>query len=142
MTGCILITKIFKKKRKIASFEALITYWPDKDLFPGSLLNAVFEEETRGEWTNYRSNNYYFIAQDLNGDNQVEYIIIKENNHSTSGYMWSDLSGKWKHEYMPISNPDKNRYLKEFLINDQVGVVEPKWKSLTIGSLTFNAPKD
>ncbi len=133
---------IQKEEKKLASFEALITYWPDKDLFPGSLLNAVFEEETRGEWTNYRSNNYYFIAQDLNGDNQVEYIIIKENNHSTSGYMWSDLSGKWKHEYMPISNPDKNRYLKEFLINDQVGVVEPKWKSLTIGSLTFNAPKD
>lgn len=126
----------------VDTFEKLVTYWPEKQLFPEGLLNAVYKAETKSRWAQFEKNNYYFIAVDLNDDANNEYVVITENNHSTSGDMWRFDEDEWKSSYMPVHNPDDIRYLKSLLETQPVEVIEPKWKNVQIGSLVFKAPID
>jgi len=133
---------IDKEQLTIDDFNQYVDYWPDKSEFPDNLFKAVYREETKNTWTTYRENNYYFIAQDLNDDSDLEYIVVKENNNSTSANLWYLADNKWQLKYMQTTNPTKNKFIKEFLSNNQVEVVQPKWKNLKVGDVTFRAPKD
>lgn len=133
---------IDKEELSIEDFMQFVNYWPSKNEFPESLIKAVYSEETKNEWTTYRGNNYYFIAKDLNGDSELDYIVIEENNNSTSADLWFLKDEQWKSKYMQTSNPNENKYIKDYLLNNKVEVVQPKWKNLKVGDLTFRASLD
>ena len=133
---------IEKEQLSIGDFNQFVNYWPHKNEFPASLIKAVYSEETKNEWTTYRDNNYYFIAKDLNGDSELDYIVIEENNNSTSADLWFLKDEKWKSKYMQTSNPNKNKFVKDYLLHDKIEVIRPKWKNLKIGDLTCRTSLD
>ncbi|WP_448546703.1 DUF4153 domain-containing protein [Thalassotalea fusca] len=126
----------------IEEFEAFVTFWPSKGHFPSEMIKAVYDQVSTREWENFKSNSYYFVAQDLNDDQQAEHIVITENNHSTSAHLWQLVEEKWQSKYMQSYNPEKNHYLKEQLLENNVEAITPKWKHLKIGNLTFKASTD
>jgi hypothetical protein len=133
---------IAKEELSIEDFLQFVNYWPSKNEFPENLIEAVYSEETKNEWTTYRGNNYYFIAKDLNEDGELDYIVIEENNHSTSADLWFLKDEQWKSKYMQTSNPNDNRLIKDYLLNNEVEAVKPKWKNLKVGDLTFRTSLD
>jgi hypothetical protein len=133
---------IAKDELSIEDFLQFVNYWPSKNEFPENLIEAVYSEETKNEWTTYRGNNYYFIAKDLNEDGELDYIVIEENNHSTSADLWFLKDEQWKSKYMQTSNPNDNRLIKDYLLNNEVEAVKPKWKNLKVGELTFRTSLD
>lgn len=133
---------IEKEQLSIDDFNKFVNYWPSKSEFPEGLIKAVFREETKNEWTTYRGNNYYFIAQDLNDDSESEYIVIEESNYSTSANLWFLKGEQWKSKYMATSNPNENQFIKDYILNNKIEVIEPKWKILRIGDLTFRTSLD
>jgi hypothetical protein len=133
---------IAKDELSIEDFLQFVNYWPSKNEFPENLIEAVYSEETKNEWTTYRGNNYYFIAKDLNEDGELDYIVIEENNHSTSADLWFLKDEQWKSKYMQTSNPNDNRLIKDYLLNNEVEAVKPKWKNLKVGDLTFRTSLD
>jgi hypothetical protein len=78
----------------------------------------------------------------LNGDSELDYIVIEENNNSTSADLWFLKDEQWKSKYMQTSNPNENRFIKDYLLHDKVEVIRPKWKNLKIGDLTFRTSLD
>ncbi|MBA6231774.1 MULTISPECIES: DUF4153 domain-containing protein [unclassified Colwellia] len=133
---------IAKDELSLEDFLQFVNYWPSKNEFPENLIEAVYSEETKNEWTTYRGNNYYFIAKDLNEDGELDYIVIEENNHSTSADLWFLKDEQWKSKYMQTSNPNDNRLIKDYLLNNEVEAVKPKWKNLKVGDLTFRTSLD
>jgi len=131
---------IDKEQLSIDDFNKYVHYWPNKNDFPEDLIDAVYSEETKNKWSTYRGNNYYFISQDLNDDSELEHIVVKESNSSTSANLWFLNGGKWKSKYMQTNNPNKNKFIKDYLLNNQIEVVQPKWKNLKIGDLTIRPP--
>jgi len=126
----------------IEEFEAFVTYWPSNAHFPSEMIEAVYDQVSTREWESFKSNSYYFVAQDLNDDQQVEHIVITENNHSTSANYWRLINGKWQPQYMQSYNPENNHYLKEQLLENNVEAVAPAWKQLKVGNLIFKMPAD
>jgi len=131
-----------KEELSIEDFKKFVNYWPSKNEFPEDLIEAVYSEKTLSKWSTYRGNSYYFVAQDLNDDNELDYIVIEENNHSTSADLWFLKDEKWKSKYMQTSNPNDNRLIKDYFLNNKVEVIQPKWKNLKIGDLTFRTSLD
>lgn len=126
----------------LEDFNTLVTYWPNKSDFPQALIQEVYREKLKNEWATYRGNNYYFIAQDLNADNALDFIVIEENNYSTSANLWFLEDNQWQSQYMQTSNPNDSKFIKDFLLNNNVEVSQPKWQNLKIGDLTFRAALD
>lgn len=126
----------------LEDFNTLVTYWPSKNEFPVDLIAAVYSDKTKNDWTTYRGSNYYFIAQDLNDDDKLDYIVIEESNYSTSADFWFLEAEKWKSKYMQTSNPNDNKLLKDYLLNNKISVERPKWKNLKVGDLTFRKALD
>lgn len=126
-----------KEPESIEDFNKYVHFWPNKEQIPNGLVKAVYDDETDNEWFNYRSNYYYFIAQDLNEDSNVEYVVIKEGNYSTSAYLWKKKTEQWKSTYMQTNNPKNNKLIKDLLLNNKVEIVQPKYNNLKIGDLTF-----
>lgn len=124
----------------LEDFTQHVTFWPDQEAFDDELIKKIYSEETDARWKNYRSNNYYFIAIDLNDDLQLEKIVITENNNQTSGAYWFKDEGKWTKHFIDISNPNHNRYIKELIESSQISTSQPKWKHLKIGDLTISIP--
>lgn len=133
---------IAKDELTLQDFNTLVTYWPSKSDFPDDLFNAVYRVKVNYEWTTYRGNNYYFIAQDLNDDSELDYIVIEENNYSTSANFWFLKDKKWQSKYMQTSNPNESKFIKDQLLNNKIEVVQPKWKNLKVGDLTFRTALD
>jgi len=133
---------IDKEQLSIEDFKQFVSYWPSKNNFSEALIEAVYRNETKNNWTTYRGNSYYFIAKDLNDDNELEFIVINENNNSTSADLWFVQDEQWKSKYMQTSNPNDNRLIKDYLLNNEVEVVNPEWKNLKIGDLTFRTSLD
>lgn len=133
---------ITKDELTLQDFNTLVTYWPSKSDFPDDLINAVYRVKVNNEWTTYRGNNYYFIAQDLNDDSELDYIVIEENNYSTSANLWFLKDKKWQSKYMQTSNPNESKFIKDQLLNNKIEVVQPKWKNLKVGDLTFRTALD
>lgn len=133
---------IEKDDLSIEDFNTFVTYWPSKNEFPVDLIAAVYSDKTKSDWTTYRGSNYYFIAQDLNDDNKLDYIVIEESNYSTSAELWFLETEKWTSEYMQTSNPNDNKLLKDYLLNNKISVEKPKWKNLKVGDLTFRKRLD
>lgn len=131
-----------KENFTLAHFKALVTFWPQEGEFSTDLIEAVYHKTTKHQWSGSDNNSYYFLATDLNGDQKAEFIIITENNYSTSANLWFFNDGKWQSKYMPAHNPAKVRYLKEQIMENNVTVVKPKWNNLKIGDVTFKAPID
>jgi len=131
-----------KEELSIEDFKKFVNYWPSKNEFPEDLIEAVYSEKTLSKWSTYRGNSYYFVAQDLNDDSELDYIVIEENNHSTSADLWFLKDEKWKSKYMQTSNPNDNRLIKDYFLNNKVEVIQPKWKNLKIGDLTFRTSLD
>ena len=94
-----------KPQEKInqVEFEKLVTFWPSKASFPTNLIEIIFEKETENTWSRYIQNSYYFLVVDLNKDEKEEFVIITENNNSTSGQLWQLKDNKWESTYMTVS---------------------------------------
>lgn len=144
----ILIDRMYKnikhkpqEKINQVEFEKLVTFWPSKASFPANLIEIIFEKETENSWSRYMQNNYYFLAVDLNKDEKEEFVIITENNNSTSGQLWQLKDNKWESTYMNLENPDNNRYLKQMIINNDIKIKEPQWQDLQIGKLIIKVSK-
>jgi hypothetical protein len=133
----------YKPQEKISAveFEKLVTFWPNKTDFPTDLIETIFDKETENTWSQYKKNNYYFLSVDLNNDGEEEFVIIIEDNNSTTGQLWQLEENKWESTYMNLENPDKNRYLKEMIINNDIKTKESKWQDLQIGKLIFKVSK-
>lgn len=121
-------------KLSIEEFNEFVSYWPNKDVFPESLLTAVYDDE----WFTSRGYYYYFVAQNLNGDDELDYIVIREGNNFTNAHLWYRNSNKWRSNKMKLSNPHRNNYIKRYLSDNNIEVLEPKWKVLKIGDLTID----
>lgn len=119
-----------------------MTYWPNKSDFPEALIQEVYGDKLKNEWATYRGNNYYFIGQDLNADSELDYIVIEENNYSTSATLWFLEDNQWQPQYMQTSNPNDSKFIKDFLLNNDVEVSQPKWQNLKIGDLIFRSALD
>ncbi|MGJ8693979.1 MAG: DUF4153 domain-containing protein [Thalassotalea sp.] len=133
--------KIDREALSVEDFLQFIEFWPNKSEFPKALISAVYKRETKSKWSTYRGKNYYFIAKDLNDDGKVNYVVIEENNSSTSASLWLlDDEQQWSAKYMQTSNPNKNHLMKDLLLTDQVEVISPTWKNLKVGDITFRAP--
>lgn len=131
-----------KEPLSIEDFNKYVHFWPDKELIPNSLIKAVYDGETDNEWFNYRGSYYYFIAQDLNNDSELNYIVIEENNYSTTANLWLLKDDKWNSKYMKTNNPKNNKIIKGLLLNNEVDVIQPKYKHLKVGDLTFRVEID
>jgi hypothetical protein len=131
-----------KEELNIEDFKQFVNYWPSEHEFPNGLIEAVYNDETKSEWTTYRGNTYYFIAKDLDDDSEIDYIVIEENNNSTSADLWFLKDKQWKSKYMQTSNPNENKFIKDYLLNNKVEAVKPKWKNLKVGDLTFRTTLD
>jgi len=122
-------------------FEKLVTFWPNKVVFPESLIEKVYRNQTKNKWSQYKRNNYYFLSIDMNKDGINEFVVIIENNHSTTGQLWQFIDDKWDFTYMNTENPNNNRYLKDLIINNSAQVKDSKWQDLQLGELTFKVSK-
>ncbi|MDO6425737.1 DUF4153 domain-containing protein [Thalassotalea sp. 1_MG-2023] len=129
-----------KENFTLANFKTLVTFWPQESEFSTDLIEAVYNKATEHQWSGFDNNSYYFLATDLNGDQKAEFVIITENNYSTSANLWFHSEGKWQSKYMPSHNPAKVRYLKEQIMENNVTVIKPKWSNLKVGDVTFKAP--
>ncbi|MGB1198684.1 MAG: DUF4153 domain-containing protein [Thalassotalea sp.] len=118
-------------------FEQEATFWPSRNAFSEEFIQTIYRTETEHKWSNVKKNSYYFLAIDLNGDGGNNFIVIKENNHSTSGQLWQKNNNRWDSLYMNSDNPEKIKYLKNLVLANEVNVKERKWKTLQIGDLTF-----
>jgi hypothetical protein len=119
-------------------FKKFVNYWPSQHEFPAALIKAVYDNTAKNDWSSYRENSYYFIAQDLNDDGDPDYVIIEENNYSTSAKRWFLKEKNWQSSYMETSNPNDNKLIKDYLLNNQIEVIKPKWNNLKVGDLTFS----
>jgi hypothetical protein len=133
---------IKKESLTLDDFNKFVNYWPSQHEFPEALIKAVYDKTAKNQWSSYRENSYYFIAQDLNEDGKPDYVVIEENNYSTSAKRWFIQGEKWQSKYMQTSNPNENKLIKESLLNNKVEVIQPKWNNLKVGDLTFSASID
>jgi len=131
-----------KETLSIDDFNNYVNFWPSKSEFPEGLINAVYSEESNNEWSTYRENTYYFIARDLDDDGSFDFVVIEENNYSTSANLWLLKDNKWIFNHMETNNPHENKVLKKYLQNNQIEVVQPKYKNLKVGELTFRTTID
>lgn len=129
--------KVNDEQYSLDQFKEQITFWPSQHTFDETLIDAVYQQETEYQYNQAHKNSYYFIAVDLNSDQQPENIVITENNYSTSANLWRLQKGNWQETYISIDNPDNNRYLKELITENDVAAQPAKWKKLTVGNLTF-----
>ncbi|OKY27569.1 DUF4153 domain-containing protein [Thalassotalea sp. PP2-459] len=129
-----------KENFTLTQFKTLVTYWPQQSEFSANLIEAVYNKATEHQWSGFDNNSYYFLATDLNGDQKAEFVIITENNYSTSANLWFLSDEKWQSKHMSAHNPTKNRYLKEQVMENNVTVIKPKWNNLKVGDVTFKAP--
>jgi hypothetical protein len=119
-------------------FNKFVNYWPNQHEFPATLIKAVYDEIAKNDWSSYRENSYYFIAQDLNEDGVPDYVFIEENNYSTFAKHWFLKGEEWQFSYMETNNPNDNKLIKDYLLNNQIEVIQPKWNNLKVGDLTFS----
>lgn len=130
-------SEIVEGGNSFTEFEQLLTFWPSPKSVPSALIQALYKDETQEQWSTYYGNNYYLLAEDLNGDEIPEFIVITENNYHTSAKLWFEDQGNWQSIYMSTHNPDDIRYIKSLIENSEVKVVKPEWKDLKIGNLEF-----
>ncbi len=123
-----------------ADLETKITYWPNKSAFPAEFIDAVTQDATSSRFNQYQGKSFYLIAYDLNGDMVPEFVSIEERNHYTSAFLWQLNETEWSKNYMSVHNPSDNSVLKPLLENNQIQLVEPKWKPFQIGDLIFTVP--
>ena len=133
---------IDKETLTLDDFNKFVNYWPSQDEFPKALIKAVYDKAAKNDWSSYRENSYYFIAQDLNEDGDPDYVVIEENNYSTSAKRWFLKEEQWQFKYMKTSNPNDNKFIKDYLLNNQIEVIKPKWNNLKVGDLTFSTSKN
>ena len=133
---------IEKEALTLDDFNKFVNYWPSQDEFPKALIKAVYDKAAKNDWSSYRENSYYFIAQDLNEDGDPDYVVIEENNYSTSAKRWFLKEEQWQFKYMKTSNPNDNKFIKDYLLNNQIEVIKPKWNNLKVGDLTFSTSKN
>ena len=133
---------IDKETLTLDDFNKFVNYWPSQDEFPKPLIKAVYDKAAKNDWSSYRENSYYFIAQDLNEDGDPDYVVIEENNYSTSAKRWFLKEEQWQFNYMKTSNPNDNKFIKDYLLNNQIEVIKPKWNNLKVGDLTFSTSKN
>ncbi|WP_371186026.1 DUF4153 domain-containing protein [Thalassotalea maritima] len=138
----VIIERMYVNQRQQEAFSQQeflqhVTFWPNKTAFPEALISTVYDKTITHSWSTYRGHNYYFIAQDLNGDDAPEYVVIDEVNDVTSANLWRLDNDAWQPFYMNTSNPEQIRYLKGVVTNGDIAVVKPKWHDLQVGSVLF-----
>ena len=131
-----------KEEKSIDKFRQLIHFWPSESDFPDDLINSVYKNITQYDWSTYNGKAYYFIAKDLNDDGELNYVVIEENNYSTSAQIWLLKGNTWTQNYMQVDNPNNNKFIEDLILNNQIEVIQPTWKTLKIGDLTFKPQVD
>ena len=126
-----------ERAKSLEDFKQYVTFWPSEDSFDKELIQHIYDRETDANWKNYRGNNYYFIAIDLNEDALPEMIVLTENNSHTSGAYWFKEEGKWTSRYADVINPEHNQFIKELVESNQISATQPQWKDLKIGDLVI-----
>lgn len=123
-------------------FEHQVTYWPNKDAIPESLLAAIYKQKYSIISQHPSQTSYYLIAQDLDHDGQNEYIEVEEDNYSTAAFFWTFERDQWRSTYMTTFNREDNNVLKFALQENQISVERPKFDNLRIGEVVFIPPHE
>ncbi|WP_257325427.1 DUF4153 domain-containing protein [Pseudoalteromonas rhizosphaerae] len=125
------------EQTSITEFVTHSTFWPRQQVFSDELIQAVFESLHFNRWTPLKSHSFYFIAIDLNQDEQLDYVFIDESNHSTEANLWLHDGTQWQSKYMTIDNPEQIKLLKTLIDADNIEVAQPKYNDLKIGDVLF-----
>lgn len=120
-------------------FESHVTYWPERSLFPAALIQAIYDNETKHKRSTYRGKDYFLLAQDLNEDEQPEFILIKQQKFSAQAMLCQWRDDKWAFIYMRAEKLNKNMQLREYIEQNQVQTIAPQWQDLHIGDITLKA---
>lgn len=119
----------------IEDFTELVVFWPNKDLFPQDLIQAIYDENT--QWSRPLGDNLYFVAKDLNDDGVLNFILISEDSYSVSAKLWQKKEEYWQSYYMISDNDLSSDTILGELTNNKIKTIKPKWNDLKVGDITF-----
>lgn len=128
--------------QSLEDFVSHLRVWPAETQIPSALLQEIYDHQLEVSWLNYRRGQFYFLVQDLNDDQQPEFILINESTYSLTAHLWTMGEDGWFSTVMHTENPQRIGTLIEAFNTQDISVIEPQWRDLKVGSVTFRVRSD
>lgn len=134
--------KTAEKSTTLSEFIAHSVFWPEQEVFSDELIEAVFNSMHFSNWAPLHSHSFYFVAIDLNNDEQLDYVFIDETNDFTNAKLWSHNGSKWQQYYMTTDNPDQIKWLQSLINANDISVEQPQYNHLRVGDAVFKVTNE
>jgi len=106
---------------------------------PQDLLTVIYEQYRDNIWSLRQSRNFYLHSVDLNQDGESEYVWVERGEDTTSISLYFLQGGVWQTSQLAYKYWDvtENEEFFQSLLADEIEVVDPQWKDLSIGNFRF-----
>ncbi len=129
-----------KNKEKSSSeeqFIAAINFISENP--PSELLTVIYQNEIKNTWEIQNTKKYYLLSIELNRDNQLEFVLVKQRKMDSFLTLYYFENGEWL-SLSVNSIVDHNQEYDIFydsLLNQDVKITPPKWDEFKIGDKQF-----